>query len=644
MPLVYILTHPLYLSHVKKRSKLRGINPKRLKRETDLDTVFFTDGGMQDLSRVSKRLAAFITHEEELIEINASRFTTAEMERINESIIRLKDSAWALEKDIIDNTERLFYLADTDSISDIPRDGFKKYRNINLLLNAIERLEVRGRDSAGIQISMVLNGENGLGTVIEKLSDSHLADEWLSRTASGYLLDGSVQVASVNGADGHATLLTFTYKKAAVTGTLGENGRYLRKRVRNDRILRTIVNMPTELHSYMAHTRWASVGSITEQNCHPVNNYIDSPGAETPSQSVAFSGHYASCGKDGRIINVVLNGDIDNYALLRAELESGGQQLIDGSVTTDTKIIPLQIERYISDGYGLQEAFRRALNDFEGSHAIAMSSNLEPDKVYLALRGSGQSLYIGISNDQLVYSSELYGLVEVTDRFVKMDGETERIPGDSATKGQIFVLSGNAGGAMQGINAVYYDGHDLPLSDNDVHRAEITTRDIDRKDYPHYLLKEISEAPFSVRKTMRGKYHIKYGDDGTVDSVAFNLGRDVMPSGIIDALQARRITEIYVVGQGTAAVAGAAIAEALSQYIQVRNIHIEAKKASELSGFSLRDNMEHALVIAVTQSGTTTDTNRAVALAKERGGSGHSYCQSAAVRHHPCCRRCFLHK
>ena len=33
MPLVYILTHPLYLSHVKKRSKLRGINPKRFKIE-----------------------------------------------------------------------------------------------------------------------------------------------------------------------------------------------------------------------------------------------------------------------------------------------------------------------------------------------------------------------------------------------------------------------------------------------------------------------------------------------------------------------------------------------------------------------------------------------------------------------------------
>ncbi|TFG37332.1 MAG: SIS domain-containing protein, partial [Syntrophobacterales bacterium] len=37
------------------------------------------------------------------------------------------------------------------------------------------------------------------------------------------------------------------------------------------------------------------------------------------------------------------------------------------------------------------------------------------------------------------------------------------------------------------------------------------------------------------------------------------------------------------------------------------------------SGFDLEDNLENTLIIAVTQSGTTTDTNRAVAMAKERG-------------------------
>ena len=37
------------------------------------------------------------------------------------------------------------------------------------------------------------------------------------------------------------------------------------------------------------------------------------------------------------------------------------------------------------------------------------------------------------------------------------------------------------------------------------HAPQITTRDIDRGDYPHFLLKEITEAPASFRKTLRGK-------------------------------------------------------------------------------------------------------------------------------------------
>ena len=48
---------------------------------------------------------------------------------------------------------------------------------------------------------------------------------------------------------------------------------------------------------------------------------------------------------------------------------------------------------------------------------------------------------------------------------------------------------------------------------------------------------------------------------------------------------------------------------------------IEAKIASELSGFHLQEDLQDTLVIPITQSGTTTDTNRAVAMAVERGAS-----------------------
>ena len=150
-------------------------------------------------------------------------------------------------------------------------------------------------------------------------------------------------------------------------------------------------------------------------------------------------------------INVILNGDIDNYSALYTGLELD-KDPINTEVTTDTKIIPLQIEKYLKAGQNLAESFRLAVNDFEGSHAIAMTSDLEPGKMFLALKGSGQSIYVGISPDQYMFSSELYGLVEVMPHFIKMNGEVSVSGENAATRTNFYFkskffrrISGNQG-------------------------------------------------------------------------------------------------------------------------------------------------------------------------------------------------------
>ena len=67
--------------------------------------------------------------------------------------------------------------------------------------------------------------------------------------------------------------------------------------------------------------------------------------------------------------------------------------------------------------------------------------------------------------------------------------------------------------------------------------------------------------------------------------------------------------------------AGAATAEALAVYMRGTPISVRAIKATDLSGFCLEEDMSGCMVIAITQSGTTTDTNRAVSMARERGAS-----------------------
>jgi glucosamine--fructose-6-phosphate aminotransferase (isomerizing) len=141
----------------------------------------------------------------------------------------------------------------------------------------------------------------------------------------------------------------------------------------------------------------------------------------------------------------------------------------------------------------------------------------------------------------------------------------------------------------------------------------VTTRDIDRGDAPHFLLKEISDAPQSFSKTLRGKV------EATATGWRAVVGERALPPSIAAGLVAGTITRVRVIGQGTAAVAGQSTAALLDELTD-SGLDVDAVTATELSGFELRLDMSDTLAIAVSQSGTTTDTNRTVDLIRSRGG------------------------
>jgi glucosamine--fructose-6-phosphate aminotransferase (isomerizing) len=233
-----------------------------------------------------------------------------------------------------------------------------------------------------------------------------------------------------------------------------------------------------------AHTRWASVGAISPANCHPVDNR---------TSKISFD--------DVGVIQAALNGDIDNYQELKAAFEADGIQVPAG-ITTDTKIIPLQIHKFLQSGMGVEDAFRKAVNTFKGSHAIFMTTDLAHGKLFLAQKGSGQTIFVGLAEEHYMPVSEVYGFVEDTQRFVKMDGEKVAEGPEGRTQGQIFILDQDSGGSVSEIKAMYYNGAPIALGETDVKTTQITSRDIDRQNFPHYFLKEISEAPASVEKTL----------------------------------------------------------------------------------------------------------------------------------------------
>jgi len=554
-----------------------------LKTREGFTQLFAGEALYLELSQLGDRLEAWIEAWERTVDPRRGRGSDA-------PLVAVKDVLWTIRREMLENVDLIQALGDGASREVSPETALR-LQDINLALNNLDRLEVRGRDSAGLSVLGTLP-RAGFDAFVQSLREENLIEEFETRQSDPCLTHRSITLKKTD----TACSITLTYKVAAEVGRLGDNVRFLRSAIQGDALFQHLIRWPDLAHTTLAHTRWASVGAINEVNCHPMDN--------DPAASEG-------------VIHVCLNGDIDNFQDLRRKFESKTGRGIDPTVTTDTKIIPLKVEEYLGDGHDLLDAFRLAVNEFEGSHAIAMHSDLAPGQIFLAQRGSGQAIFVGLASDQYLVASEIYGLVEKTHRYLKLDGEKTAEGLSGPTQGQLFVLSSDSEGDLAGIRAMYYDGTPIALTEEAVKVTEITTRDIDRQKYPHYFLKEVSESPHSVEQTLWGRVAVVEEDGRARPRIS--LDASVLPERLAEAVRAGEIKKFFFIGQGTAGVAAQGCAALLSEYLQGAAVHVAAARASEFSGFMLGEMGSDTLVTAISQSGTTTDTNRAVDMARERG-------------------------
>lgn len=300
----------------------------------------------------------------------------------------------------------------------------------------------------------------------------------------------------------------------------------------------------------IGHTRWATHGEPSDLNAHP---HTDVKGG----------------------IAVVHNGIIENHESLRRYLESTGARFVS---QTDTEVIA-HLLNHLYEG-DMRRALLRAMGMLEGSYALGVICDQEPDVLYCARNDS--PLVIGARDGEGFIASDIPALL-------------------SHTRDVIF-LQDREIGVLDRRGVSVYDAYGKTRQ-HAVFHVDWDLSSAEKGGYAHYMLKEIHEQPTALQSTFTPRA----------------AGYDWLP---ITREEARALRKISIVACGTAYHAGMVGKHAIERLARVP---VEAEIASE---YRYRDPIvgENELFIAVSQSGETADTLAALREAKRRGARVMAVC------------------
>ena len=303
----------------------------------------------------------------------------------------------------------------------------------------------------------------------------------------------------------------------------------------------------------IGHTRWATHGEPNDVNSHP---------------------HKSQSGK----IAVVHNGIIENYNSLKKKLIERGRTFAS---ETDTEIVAQLLEEIYesSDDLTFEQAIQLTLKQINGTYGLAILNNDEPDRVYVARKGS--PLLLGIGDGEMFIASDATPIVEYTNKVIYLDdGEMAVVTKDSY---QVKTIE------------------DVKLT-KEVHELAMDIEEIEKAGYPHFMLKEIFEQPRAIADCLRGRIN--------TETNSIQLG------GLVDVMdELTNAKRIVIAACGTSWHSGL-VGEYLFEYLAKTPVEVEY--ASE---FRYRDPLigEGDVLLVISQSGETADTLAALREAKEKG-------------------------
>ncbi|MCP4231164.1 MAG: glutamine--fructose-6-phosphate transaminase (isomerizing), partial [bacterium] len=290
----------------------------------------------------------------------------------------------------------------------------------------------------------------------------------------------------------------------------------------------------------IGHTRWATHGVPNKVNAHP----------------------HTDCSGE---ISLIQNGIVENYLTLKRELISRGHEF---KSDTDTEIVVHLIEEEYAKNRDILDATRKAVEQLEGSFAIAVLAVGE--ERLIAARNSAP-IIVGVGGGENYIASDITALLQDTNKiYVLENGDIVSV---EKNKIEVERFGNNDNQSRRRLTIVDW-------------KAE----DVSKGDFENYMLKEIHEQPRVIASTLAGR--LKAGGD-------INL----RPGELSDEIL-RKMKSIHIVACGTAYHA-ACFGEYLFE--KLFRIPVSVDVASE---FRYREPIigPDTLVMLISQSGETADT------------------------------------
>lgn len=311
----------------------------------------------------------------------------------------------------------------------------------------------------------------------------------------------------------------------------------------------------------LGHTRWATHGGKTDNNAHP---------------------HYS---QNGDII-LVHNGIINNFLAIKEFLLAANYKFYSD---TDSEVIANLIEYYTLSTNNFEEALKKSLQELEGTWALVIIYTKVPDTYYITRKGS--PLLLGYNTNYIICSSETNGFIGLVYDYIPLsDNNIVKINANNYNfldENNIDIISNNINVNYCVKKAIYEDFHNA------------------KKDYAHWMLKEIMEQPETIQKAYNygGRINNNIIKLGGLDHLINNIGA---------------IEFIYLIGCGTsfnASILGEIYLNELNYFACVKIIN-----ACEFNENNLPNsrNNSNILCIFLSQSGETIDVYNCLQICKQK--------------------------